>query len=101
MLLCRLSAASQTLARWGRRSHRAGGLLSRAVSASSGRCLGVSPGEDNAQPTEEGSTQGLYRDTVLLPRTSFPMKLTGLKLLDQELQIQQVRPTSPADTNLL
>ncbi|XP_017287243.1 isoleucine--tRNA ligase, mitochondrial isoform X2 [Kryptolebias marmoratus] len=90
MLLCRVSAVSQTLARWGRRSHREGGLLlSRAVSVSSGRCLGVSPGEGNAQPSEEGSAQTLYRDTVLLPRTEFPMKLTGQKLLDRELQIQQ------------
>lgn len=96
MLLCRVSAVSQTLARWGLRSHRGGGLLlSRTVSVSSGRCQGVSPGEDNAQPAEEGSTKGLYRDTVLLPRTNFPMKLTGQKLLDRELQIQQVCPTSP------
>lgn len=92
MLLYRLSAVSQTLARCGRRSHRGGGLLlSRAVSISSGRCLDVSPGEGNAQqPVEEGSPQPLYRDTVVLPRTEFPMKLTGQKLLDREVQIQQV-----------
>ncbi|XP_037551138.1 isoleucine--tRNA ligase, mitochondrial [Nematolebias whitei] len=89
MLLYRLSAVSQTLARWGRRSHRGGGLLSRCVSISSGRCLDVSPGEDNAQPAEEGSPQTLYRDTVFLPRTEFPMKLTGQQLLDREVQIQQ------------
>uniref|UniRef100_A0A1A8MEG1 Isoleucine--tRNA ligase, mitochondrial n=2 Tax=Nothobranchius pienaari TaxID=704102 RepID=A0A1A8MEG1_9TELE len=90
MLLCRVSAVTHTLAGWGRRSHRGGGLLlSRAVSISSGRCHGVSPGENSAQPAEGGSAQALYRDTVLLPRTGFPMKLTGQKLLDQELQIQQ------------
>uniref|UniRef100_A0A3Q3EDB9 Isoleucine--tRNA ligase, mitochondrial n=1 Tax=Labrus bergylta TaxID=56723 RepID=A0A3Q3EDB9_9LABR len=82
MLLCRVSAVGLTLARWGRRSQRGGGLLlHRAVSFSSSRC--VSSGEEN------GSAQGLYRDTVLLPRCDFPMKLTGQKLLDREVQIQK------------
>ncbi|MEQ2168575.1 hypothetical protein GOODEAATRI_016077 [Goodea atripinnis] len=88
MLLCRVSPVYQTLARWGLRSQRGGGLLlSRPVSS---RCHGVSPGEGSAQPGEAGSAQTLYRDTVLLPRTEFPMKLTGQKLLDRELQIQQI-----------
>ncbi|CAF93909.1 unnamed protein product, partial [Tetraodon nigroviridis] len=30
-----------------------------------------------------------YRDTVLVPRTDFPMKVTGQKLLDQEVAIQK------------
>ncbi|KAM3594791.1 uncharacterized protein V6R79_014306 [Siganus canaliculatus] len=90
MLLCRVSAVSQTLARWGRRSHREGGLLlHRALSFSSGRCQGVSSGEGSAQPAEQGSAQGPYRDTVLLPRTDFPVKLTGQKLLDREVEIQE------------
>ncbi|KAG7225213.1 hypothetical protein INR49_014772 [Caranx melampygus] len=89
MLLCRVSAVSHALARWGRRSHRGGGLLYRALPFSSSRCHGVGSGEGNAQPAEAGSAQGLYRDTVLLPRTEFPMKLTGQKLLDRELKIQQ------------
>lgn len=93
MLLCRVSAVSQTLSRWGRRSHRGGGLLHRALSFSSSRCQAVSPGEGSPQPAEAGSPQGLYRDTVLLPRTDFPMKLTGQKLLNRELQIQQVQRT--------
>uniref|UniRef100_A0AAX7TUV6 Isoleucine--tRNA ligase, mitochondrial n=1 Tax=Astatotilapia calliptera TaxID=8154 RepID=A0AAX7TUV6_ASTCA len=38
---------------------------------------------------ENGSGNALYRDSVLLPKTEFPMKLTGQKLLDRELQIQQ------------
>lgn len=88
MLLCRVSAVSQTLARWGRRSYRGGGLLHRALSVTSNRCLGA--GESNAQPAEAGSARGLYRDSVLLPRTDFPMKLTGQKLLDRELEIQKV-----------
>lgn len=83
MLFCRVSAVSQTLVRWGRRSHRGGGLLRGAVSFSSSRCHG------SAQPTETDSAQGLYRDTVLLPRTDFPMKLSGQKLLDRELEIQK------------
>ncbi|XP_008300541.1 isoleucine--tRNA ligase, mitochondrial isoform X2 [Stegastes partitus] len=89
MLLCRVSAVSQTLARWGRRSHRGGGLLHRALSFSSGRCHGVGSEKGNAQSAEAASANGLYRDTVLLPRTEFPMKLTGQKLLDREVKIQQ------------
>lgn len=97
MLLCRVSAVSQTLARWGRRSHRGGGLLHRALSFSSSRWQGVGAGDGSAQPAETGSAQGLYRDTVLLPRTDFPMKLTGQKLLDRELEIQQVRRSIEVD----
>ncbi|XP_071327199.1 isoleucine--tRNA ligase, mitochondrial isoform X4 [Trachinotus anak] len=89
MLLCRVSAVSHALARWGRRSHRGGGLLRRAHPFSSSRCHGVGSGEGSAQPAKTGAAQGLYQDTVLLPRTEFPMKLTGQKLLDRELQIQQ------------
>ncbi|GAA6230854.1 isoleucine--tRNA ligase, mitochondrial isoform X1 [Lates japonicus] len=89
MLLCRVSAVSHVLARWGRRSHLGGGLLHRALSFSSGRCHGVGSGESSAQPSETGSARGLYRDTVLLPRTKFRMKLTEQKLLDRELEIQK------------
>lgn len=89
MLLCRVAAVSQTLARCGRRSERGGGLLRRALCTSSGRCHSVSSGEGNAQHAEAGSAQGLFRDTVLLPRTEFPTRLSGQKLLDRELQIQQ------------
>ncbi|XP_041669016.1 isoleucine--tRNA ligase, mitochondrial isoform X2 [Cheilinus undulatus] len=90
MLLCRVSAVGQTLLRWGRRSQRGDGLLHRAVSFSSSRCHGASSGEESAQPAENGSAQALYRDTVLLPRSDFPMKLTGQKLLDRELEIQKM-----------
>ncbi|KAM3870761.1 isoleucine--tRNA ligase, mitochondrial [Diretmus argenteus] len=94
MLLCRVSALSQTVARWGRRSHRGGGrllLLHRhpAVSFCSSRCHGVSSREGSVQAAEAGPAQALYRDTVLLPRTDFPVKLTGQKLLDREVEIQQ------------
>ncbi|XP_077395800.1 isoleucine--tRNA ligase, mitochondrial isoform X2 [Festucalex cinctus] len=91
MLLCGVSTVSRTLTRWGRRSHRGGGLLHRSFFCSSSRCHGVSAGEGSAQsdPAEPGSAQGLYRDTVLLPRTDFPMKLAGQKLLDREVEIQE------------
>uniref|UniRef100_A0A671VS63 Isoleucine--tRNA ligase, mitochondrial n=1 Tax=Sparus aurata TaxID=8175 RepID=A0A671VS63_SPAAU len=89
MLLCRVSAVSRTFASWGRGSLRGGGLLHRALSFSSSRCHDVGSGEGSAQPAETGSARALYRDTVLLPRTEFPMKLTGQKLLDRELEIQQ------------
>uniref|UniRef100_A0AAX7U5M2 isoleucine--tRNA ligase n=1 Tax=Astatotilapia calliptera TaxID=8154 RepID=A0AAX7U5M2_ASTCA len=90
-LLCRSSAGSQTLVRWARRSQRGGGLLLHGARSctSSRRCHGTGSGEVNGQPAENGSGNALYRDSVLLPKTEFPMKLTGQKLLDRELQIQQ------------
>ncbi|XP_073725840.1 isoleucine--tRNA ligase, mitochondrial isoform X2 [Misgurnus anguillicaudatus] len=36
-----------------------------------------------------GDAAGRYRDTVLLPRTDFPMKVNGPNLLEREIQIQQ------------
>lgn len=39
----------------------------------------------------QNSRNGSYRDTVLLPQTSFPMKLLGSQQPDTELEIQQVR----------
>ncbi|KAM4625658.1 isoleucine--tRNA ligase, mitochondrial isoform 2-T2 [Polymixia lowei] len=75
MLLCRISAVSQSVARW-----RGGALLHPALSFNSCRCRNVSSGE---------KTQGQYRDSVLLPRTKFPMKLVGQKLLDRELATQR------------
>lgn len=94
MLLWRGLAVSRTLTRWGRGVHRGGDLHHRSYLCSSSRCHGVSAGEGNTQSAETGSAQGLYRDTVLLPRTDFPMKLAGQKLLDREVEIQEVRPTS-------
>lgn len=79
---------SQTLGRWSRRSQRVGGLR-RAVPLCSSRGQGGSAEEGSAQPTDNTSAQGLYRDSVLLPKTDFPMKLTGQKLLDREMEIQQ------------
>uniref|UniRef100_A0A8D1Q477 Isoleucine--tRNA ligase, mitochondrial n=1 Tax=Sus scrofa TaxID=9823 RepID=A0A8D1Q477_PIG len=37
----------------------------------------------------QNSRNGSYRDTVLLPQTSFPMKLLGSQQPDTELEIQQ------------
>ncbi|XP_054651382.1 isoleucine--tRNA ligase, mitochondrial isoform X1 [Dunckerocampus dactyliophorus] len=88
MLLYRVLTVSQTLTRCARRSYRGGGLY-RSLFCSSSRCHGVSPGEGSPQTADPGSVQALYRDTVLLPRTEFPMKLTGQKLLDKEVEIQQ------------
>uniref|UniRef100_A0A8C1MWA3 isoleucine--tRNA ligase n=1 Tax=Cyprinus carpio TaxID=7962 RepID=A0A8C1MWA3_CYPCA len=36
-----------------------------------------------------GDAAGQYQDTVLLPRTDFPMRVTGPSLLEREIQIQQ------------
>ncbi|XP_023059477.1 isoleucine--tRNA ligase, mitochondrial [Piliocolobus tephrosceles] len=43
-------------------------------------------GASNHQPNSNSSR---YRDTVLLPQTSFPMKLLGRQQPDKELEIQQ------------
>ncbi|RVE66365.1 hypothetical protein OJAV_G00106640 [Oryzias javanicus] len=84
MILRQVWAVSETLAGW--RSRRGGGLLlQRAVSSGCARCHGGG----SAQPVEPGSAQKLYRDSVLLPRTEFPMKLVGRALVDREVQIQQ------------
>lgn len=42
-----------------------------------------------------GDAAGRYRDTVLLPRTDFPMRVNGPNLLEREIQIQQVQVTDP------
>ncbi|NP_941055.1 isoleucine--tRNA ligase, mitochondrial precursor [Mus musculus] len=57
-------------------------------------CLGMTrrlvvrsvAGADSPQSSSKG---GRYRDTVLLPQTSFPMKLLGRQQSDMELEIQQ------------
>ncbi|XP_068194283.1 isoleucine--tRNA ligase, mitochondrial isoform X2 [Antennarius striatus] len=87
MLLGRVSAASRTLARWERRSARGGGLLHRALVLRSSRRDVTSSG--NNEPSDSGSAQGVYRGSVLLPRTDFPLKLSGQKLLERELEIQK------------
>ncbi|CAB1330720.1 unnamed protein product [Coregonus sp. 'balchen'] len=88
MLLCRISAVSQSLARWGTSVPR-GALLHPALSFNSSRCRNVSSTEGSVHPAAAQGA-GPYRDSVLLPRTEFPMKLTGQKLIDREVQIQQI-----------
>ncbi|XP_053488609.1 isoleucine--tRNA ligase, mitochondrial [Ictalurus furcatus] len=77
MLLCRVSA----LARRGLGAQRVAALRP-ALSFSSA-------GDATASPGAGAQTPGEYRHTVQLPRTDFPMKLSGQKLLDLELKIQQ------------
>uniref|UniRef100_A0A3P8UCB2 Isoleucine--tRNA ligase, mitochondrial n=1 Tax=Cynoglossus semilaevis TaxID=244447 RepID=A0A3P8UCB2_CYNSE len=89
LLLRRVPAVSRALAGWGRGSQGVGGLLQPAVSFSSSRRHGVSSDGGSTRPSEGSAPGGLYRDTVLLPQTTFPMKLTGQKQLDRELHIQQ------------
>ncbi|CAL9686167.1 unnamed protein product [Knipowitschia caucasica] len=88
MLLCRGPVLTQALGRW--RSQRGGGLLYRAAPLCSSRCHGVNTGESPSQAAEPGQVQGIYRESVLLPRTDFPMKLVGQKLLSKEEEIQKV-----------
>lgn len=59
-----------------------GRLLSRSVTGASNQL--------------QNSSSGRYRDTVLLPHTSFPMKLLGRQQPDTELEIQQVGREAPA-----
>uniref|UniRef100_A0A674NYX6 isoleucine--tRNA ligase n=1 Tax=Takifugu rubripes TaxID=31033 RepID=A0A674NYX6_TAKRU len=80
MLLHHLSALGRTLVSHG---HSRGSRLGFRG------CRAFCTGESRVYPAEVGSTQSLYRDTVLLPRTDFPMKVTGQKLLDQEVDIQK------------
>ncbi|XP_028293293.1 isoleucine--tRNA ligase, mitochondrial isoform X2 [Gouania willdenowi] len=89
MLLSRVLSVRQVLARCARKSQPGCGLLHRTLSFSFARPQSLNSGEGSVQPTETGSAQSQYRDTVLLPRTEFPMKLTGQKLLDREEQIQK------------
>ncbi|KAM9466594.1 isoleucine--tRNA ligase, mitochondrial isoform 2-T2 [Clarias gariepinus] len=78
MLLCRISALARR------------GLGVRRVAAVR-PALSFSSAGDAAAAAGAGaqSPGGEYRQTVLLPRTDFPMKLSGQKLLDLELQIQR------------
>ncbi|XP_029544244.2 isoleucine--tRNA ligase, mitochondrial isoform X1 [Oncorhynchus nerka] len=87
MLLCRISAVSQSVVRWGT-SVRRGALLHPALSFNTSRCQNVSSTEGTVHPAAAQGA-GPYRDSVLLPRTEFPMKLTGQNLIDREVQIQQ------------
>lgn len=43
-----------------------------------------------ADSPQNSPKSGRYRETVLLPQTSFPMKLLGHQQSDMELEIQQV-----------
>ncbi|KAJ7988940.1 hypothetical protein DPEC_G00314400 [Dallia pectoralis] len=88
MLLCRLSAVSRRVARWGPCSTRGNTLLHPALSFNSSRCQHVSSEGTVVQP-EASQGPGKYSHSVLLPRTEFPTKLSGQKLLDREIQIQQ------------
>ncbi|KAL0969298.1 hypothetical protein UPYG_G00225220 [Umbra pygmaea] len=87
MLLWRIAAVSKSVARWGPTARR-GAVLHPALSFTSSRCQNVSSTEGTAQ-REVSQNAGQYRDSVLLPRTEFPMKLTGQKLVDREMQIQR------------
>lgn len=78
MLLCRVSALARR------------GLGARRVAALRPALSFSSAGDATASPGAGAQTPGEYRHTVQLPRTDFPMKLSGQKLLDLELKIQQV-----------
>ncbi|MBN3324679.1 SYIM protein, partial [Atractosteus spatula] len=80
MLLCRAAGALRQGVRWGPCARR--GALHRGLVSS------PSQTGDTAGPAV-AQGDGRYRDTVLLPRTDFPMKLSGQQLLDKELEIQR------------
>ncbi|KAG7272576.1 hypothetical protein CRUP_024365 [Coryphaenoides rupestris] len=94
MLLWRVSAVvSRAVATgWGSTiAARRRAAVLRPSALPSRRCYGVSStgGSDAGAAADVGSSPGQYRDSVLLPRTDFPMKLTGQKLLERELEIQR------------
>lgn len=78
MLLCRVSALTRR------------GLSVRRVAALRPALFFSSAGDAAAAPGSGAQPPGKYRHTVLLPRTDFPVKLSGQKLLDLELRIQRV-----------
>uniref|UniRef100_A0AAR2LUJ9 isoleucine--tRNA ligase n=1 Tax=Pygocentrus nattereri TaxID=42514 RepID=A0AAR2LUJ9_PYGNA len=82
MLLRRLGALGGGAARCGLSLRRVAPLRP-ALSFTQSRGRAAAPPGDEAQPA------GNHRHTVLLPRTSFPMKLAGQELLERELQIQR------------
>ncbi|KAL7861470.1 hypothetical protein SRHO_G00129110 [Serrasalmus rhombeus] len=82
MLLRRLGALGGGAARCGLSLRRVAPLRP-ALSFTQSRGRAAAPPGDEAQPA------GNHRYTVLLPRTSFPMKLAGQELLERELQIQR------------
>lgn len=77
MLLCRVAASVRR------------GLGIRKVSAFRPALFFSSAGDAAAAPGTGAQPPGEYRDTVLLPHTHFPMKLSGQKLLEVELRIQR------------
>ncbi|TTS81757.1 Isoleucine--tRNA ligase, mitochondrial [Bagarius yarrelli] len=77
MLLCHVAALARR------------GLSIRKVSAFRPALFFSSAGDAAAAPGTGAQPPGKYRHTVLLPRTQFPMKLSGQKLLDAELRIQR------------
>ncbi|KAL7873802.1 hypothetical protein AOLI_G00128730 [Acnodon oligacanthus] len=82
MLLRRIGALGEGAARCGLSLRRVAPLRP-ALSFTQSRGRTAAPPGDAAQPA------GNHRHTVLLPRTSFPMKLAGQELLERELRIQQ------------
>ncbi|XP_059841808.1 isoleucine--tRNA ligase, mitochondrial [Hypanus sabinus] len=63
----------------------AGKLRAGAAAAAAARCrLRVS-----SRSLQEDQRQNKFRETVLLPRTDFPMRLSGRELPAKELQIQR------------
>ncbi|XP_072546113.1 isoleucine--tRNA ligase, mitochondrial isoform X1 [Salminus brasiliensis] len=87
MLLCRVRALGEGVARCGL-SLRRGAPLRPALSFTQTRGRSAAPPGDAARAAGDAQP-GNHRHSVLLPRTLFPMKLSGQTLLDRELQIQR------------
>ncbi|KAM6973438.1 isoleucine--tRNA ligase, mitochondrial [Aplochiton taeniatus] len=87
MLLCRIVLLRQSVSRWGSKVGK-GALLHPAVSFNPSCCHYASSEKSPALPAAAPAA-GQYRHSVLLPRTEFPMKLNGTKLIEKELRIQQ------------
>ncbi|XP_048831281.1 isoleucine--tRNA ligase, mitochondrial [Brienomyrus brachyistius] len=87
MLLNRVGVISFSVRRWGhgtRRSIFHPGLQVQLYQFRSAGSSGVT-----AQHSGDRGERK-YRDSVLLPKTDFPMKLNGQKLLDREIEIQKL-----------
>uniref|UniRef100_A0A8C9TQQ5 isoleucine--tRNA ligase n=1 Tax=Scleropages formosus TaxID=113540 RepID=A0A8C9TQQ5_SCLFO len=82
MLLSRIGALSP------RRAAARPGLLLRCWARSAGSAEGGTA-EPSAGPGRVGEATK-YRDSVLLPRTNFPMIVSGQELVERELEIQRL-----------
>uniref|UniRef100_A0A3B3QGQ6 isoleucine--tRNA ligase n=1 Tax=Paramormyrops kingsleyae TaxID=1676925 RepID=A0A3B3QGQ6_9TELE len=87
MLLSRFGVVSFIVRKWGHGTQRS--IFHPGLHVQVCRSQSAGSSGDTAQHSgDQGERK--YRDSVLLPKTDFPMKLSGQKLLDREIEIQKL-----------